>query len=375
MTALGDALRTARERTYDDVNQSQMTGRELARRAGVSHTQISRIEAGEVRKPAPEILHAIARVLESNPRPLLILAGHISGTDAQAELAPMFRPGAELLEEWGNWPRFSVDEVRKILTDPAASSEDLLAIAADVFGAGETYETLWSPVDETVVRGEGQADLRTLINVWRNLGEIRAGQLVDYARALGRLEDLEMMVQVQESWIDAATIATEEESSAAPFGEEYLRAQGFEGYVRITGLPVGCPGVPRTPGVYVVLRRSTAPPSFSQSNPAGRFKGNDPSVPEPVLQAKWVDRSPTIYIGRASDLRQRLDLLARFGRGEPVAHWGGRYMWQLADHDELVVAWQDTTNQVDRESELVAEFRDTYGALPFANINQPGGAR
>lgn len=375
MTALGDALKAARESTYDAANDTKMTRRELGRRAEVSHTQISRIESGAVLKPAPEILHALARALERNPRPLLILAGHITGADAQAELAPMFRPGAELLQEWGDWARFSVDEVRGVLSDPSASGEDLLTIAADVFAAGESTETLWFPEDDTIVRGEGQADLRSLISGWRNLGEGRRGQLLSYARALGRLEDLEFMAQLDEVRIETAAIATDDEHGAEPFGEEFLRTEGFEGYLRIVGLPAGCPGVPRGPGVYVVLRRANSAPSFGDRSSGGWFKGKDPTVSEDLLREQWVDGSTTIYVGRASDLRQRLDLLARFGRGEAVAHWGGRYIWQLDDHEDLVVAWQDTTNQVEREAELVAEFRETFGVLPFANINQPGGAR
>jgi hypothetical protein len=33
-------------------------------------------------------------------------------------------------------------------------------------------------------------------------------------------------------------------------------------------------------------------------------------------------------------------MLARYGRGEPVAHQGGRYLWPIAEHDSLRVAWK-----------------------------------
>jgi hypothetical protein len=46
-------------------------------------------------------------------------------------------------------------------------------------------------------------------------------------------------------------------------------------------------------------------------------------------------------------------------------------MWQLADHNDLVVAWLETATQAEREAELVAGFREAFGTLPFANINQP----
>jgi hypothetical protein len=49
-------------------------------------------------------------------------------------------------------------------------------------------------------------------------------------------------------------------------------------------------------------------------------------------------------------------------------------MWQLADYDQLLVAWLETDDHTSQEAELIAEFVATFGALPFANINQPKGA-
>lgn len=47
------------------------------------------------------MLVTLARALDRNPLPLLILAGHISGDEARIALEPMLRDGAELPEEWG----------------------------------------------------------------------------------------------------------------------------------------------------------------------------------------------------------------------------------------------------------------------------------
>jgi hypothetical protein len=66
-------------------------------------------------------------------------------------------------------------------------------------------------------------------------------------------------------------------------------------------------------------------------------------VPVEALQSKWVPDAHTSYIGKADNARRRLEQFARFGAGEPVAHWGGRYIWQLADSAELLVAWHAIT--------------------------------
>lgn len=145
-----------------------------------------------------------------------------------------------------------------------------------------------------------------------------------------------------------------------PFSREWLQAEGFEGFLPFSLLPNA--DVPRRFGVYVVLRPSEEPVQFLISNPGGRFKGRDPSATEGALSAKWVEGTPVIYIGKAETqtLRKRLDQYRRFGAGEPIGHWGGRYIWQLADADQLLVAWHVTAgNAGDRESELIDAFETT----------------
>jgi len=151
------------------------------------------------------------------------------------------------------------------------------------------------------------------------------------------------------------------------FDQQHLSQLGFVGFV-----PVRSPGrfasqIPSSPGVYAVTLKQPTP-EFLAISGGGHFKGKPPSVELECLDAKWVDATETLYIGRGGSLRSRIDLLARYGRGEPVAHQGGRYLWQLAAHDRLCVGWRVDPDPVGSERELLEMFEHELGRLPFANL-------
>jgi hypothetical protein len=151
--------------------------------------------------------------------------------------------------------------------------------------------------------------------------------------------------------------------------------EGFAGGAPFSALPES--DVPREPGVYVVvLSERAGRPAFLPASPAGRFKGKDPSVPLSRLEAKWVDGTEVVYIGKAAGgrgggrgLRKRLDEYRRFGAGEPAPHWGGRLVWQLASSGELLVWWRPVADPEGEERRMLAEFHAEHGGrLPFANL-------
>jgi hypothetical protein len=147
---------------------------------------------------------------------------------------------------------------------------------------------------------------------------------------------------------------------------EWLKSIGFEGFVPVER---GSVLAPDGPGTYVVLRDSVDDPAFAELSKGGWFKGKDPAVAVEALSAKWVIGAVVVYIGQSGGLRRRIRQLARFGVGKPVGHWGGRYLWQLNDCPELIVAWRRDDQPVTGEQRLLAGFTAHYGRMPFANLS------
>lgn len=153
-----------------------------------------------------------------------------------------------------------------------------------------------------------------------------------------------------------------------------LARRGFNGFIPFADLQRD--SIPREPGVYVVLRPHAADPRFAPTSQAGWFKDRDPTVSLESLRDAWINNAPVLYIGKAAagardtrGLRARIWEYRRFGFGDRVGHWGGRYIWQLEDAHELLVAWMPTpaAGPAEVEAALIDEFRETFGARPSAN--------
>jgi hypothetical protein len=155
-----------------------------------------------------------------------------------------------------------------------------------------------------------------------------------------------------------------------------FRKIGFEGFVRISDLRVlVCREIPDKPGVYLVLKAKKFARKFLNKSTGGHFKGKDPTVEIGHLEKRWLKNALILYVGKAGPgktgtLRKRLKKYIQFGQGKPVAHWGGRYIWQLSQSDDLLICWKATGSSPPRivEKKLIQEFEDMHGILPFANL-------
>lgn len=158
-----------------------------------------------------------------------------------------------------------------------------------------------------------------------------------------------------------------------------LMGEGFKGFCTFQDLrpqfSPGDGGVPRSPGVYLVLRTSTALPQFLGKGFGGTHKARKANVSISELESNWVPGASVLYIGKASQrangggLWDRLNEYAIAGKGLKHGHSGGEYIWQVADARSFLVAWKVTPGGMERrlEEAMILAFKDKYGKIPFAN--------
>ena len=156
---------------------------------------------------------------------------------------------------------------------------------------------------------------------------------------------------------------------------ENLKRQGFEGFLTIGNLMTDSYQIPKEQGVYVVIFPKNTQPTFLAKGSGGFSKDKNPNVDISELEANWIDDTDILYIGKAggtnnSTLQTRLMQYLKFGMGKKIGHWGGRYIWQLANSRDLIVCWKTTIeNPRDIEERMIARFKAEHnGRRPFANL-------
>ena len=153
--------------------------------------------------------------------------------------------------------------------------------------------------------------------------------------------------------------------------KEKLKGVGFEGFVSVKDLKENFKsgGIPKVEGVYHVLRLKDSKPEFLTKGSGGYHKGKEPNVSIDELQQNWIDAESVVYIGKAKELYKRIQQYIKFGSGKNVGHFGGRYIWQLADSNDLVVCWKCVNDSRSVEAVMITDFKENHnGKRPFANL-------
>lgn len=156
-----------------------------------------------------------------------------------------------------------------------------------------------------------------------------------------------------------------------------LKEAGFAGFWTVRQLRhIGLIAVPNEMGVYLALWTDEYY-EFLENSRALPVNGRDPSVSVDTLYDKWVHDSVVIYIGKAggptqkATLRSRIAQFVQFGNGASVPHWGGRYVWQIADSDSVGICWHTSFDCEPQLAErlLITRFKgENRGMRPFANL-------
>lgn len=155
-----------------------------------------------------------------------------------------------------------------------------------------------------------------------------------------------------------------------------LMEKGFTGFVSVKDLWVDRSVIPKLRGIYLVLNPDHKNTEFINPGTGGFFKGKDPNVAIEVLKENYVRDSLVVYIGKAGSLtgkatlHSRLGQYLKFGQGKNIGHWGGRFIWQLKNHADLIYCWKETQDTDPRnvEKQLLSDFIDQFGVRPFANL-------
>ena len=153
-----------------------------------------------------------------------------------------------------------------------------------------------------------------------------------------------------------------------------LKNNGFVGFKTVAELKLDMSSVTEFPGVYVVIRNKISAPNFLEVGSGGYFKGENPNVETCLLEKKWINGEKVVYIGKAgTSLKRRIKQYIDFGSGKNVGHRGGRYIWQLEDHEDLIFCWKPVTDEDPAivESQMLEDFFiDHCLRLPFANLRK-----
>ncbi|MDP4180859.1 MAG: helix-turn-helix transcriptional regulator [Bacillota bacterium] len=129
-------------------NEKNMSQRQLADKAGISNTEVWRIESGERKNPTPAVLKALAPHLDISYEDLMIKAGYIEETidhsgytekvfrDDKGNVVDILRRAKEMYEKDSDWANIAYRVSKELSTDDIAAikavAKSLLSKQTDV---------------------------------------------------------------------------------------------------------------------------------------------------------------------------------------------------------------------------------------------------
>jgi antitoxin component HigA of HigAB toxin-antitoxin module len=289
--------------------------------------------------------------------------------------------------------QFRAEVERLAVLDPEPESHDGLRLelfsklVEDYEKSRFTFATP-DPIDAIIFRMEQQGlrqkDIAPLLG-----GKNRASEVLSRRRRLTKAMisalyeklhiPLELLVREPGAVYstDRATSTTRKfMSSSRPDEASSHLLRGFEGFLPLETVRSSLLQIPADFGIYAIVWPDRTVPEFIEKSRAGRFKDSDPSYSLDVLRKKWVPTATVLYVGKAGPtagrtLRKRILELVRFGSGDPVAHRGGRALWQVEGIWRAQIAWKAAAQDpLGAEQAMLAKFERAFGRLPYANFRR-----
>ncbi len=141
-----------------------------------------------------------------------------------------------------------------------------------------------------------------------------------------------------------------------------------------------CSTIDEKCGVYAVVYKKNDIPDFKDPGSGPEiWDGRKVNVSVGELADNWITfkngDEHIIYIGRAggentkTNLKKRIRKYILFGLGNKVAHYGGRYIWQIGNFRDLEINWEPVDRPAEIERNLLDQFKKEHNQrLPFANL-------
>jgi transcriptional regulator with XRE-family HTH domain len=179
--AMQGQVQTMAEVTRGARVRAGLSMRALARRSGLSAAQISRIEAGEVERPAAETLVKVAKALDRDAQLLLVVAGHITGARARQ----LLRQAIEALPEPGR------AEHADALAQLEAEDEREHRLRGELADAESALTKAQEDLDEARERGAAEplGDAHERLREVGMLAQRRAVEVAQRRRQFEQLDD------------------------------------------------------------------------------------------------------------------------------------------------------------------------------------------
>ncbi len=125
------------------------------------------------------------------------------------------------------------------------------------------------------------------------------------------------------------------------------------------------------PGVYIIYLENATQPSFTErlNNPNLKKFASCEWLLEKWQRTNSTNETDIVYIGKGECLKDRIRALIRFGHGKMNKHFGGEWLWQIKNLEDLKLLTSSCPlyKEGGYERWLIDIFLTDHNELPLCN--------